>query len=61
MVVHGKIPSDDEPLTAAYSDGTGKWGWSWRAPWGALHTSELRYKTEETALAAGRRWVSEQS
>ncbi|WP_163685903.1 hypothetical protein [Mycolicibacterium gadium] len=52
------MPTDDG-LTAVPT-GTGRWRWTWRAPWGAVHQAQRTNKTEQAALAAGRKWLRAQ-
>ncbi|MCG5431800.1 hypothetical protein LV457_05775 [Mycobacterium sp. MYCO198283] len=53
------MPATEDGITAVPT-GNGRWRWTWRAPWGAVHTAHDTNKTEALALAAGRRWLRKQ-
>lgn len=53
------MATDNSGLTATPT-GNGQWRWSWRAPWGAIHVAPNPHKSEQAALAAGRKWLARQ-
>jgi hypothetical protein len=45
---------------SAFGDDDSGWRWHWRAPWTSEAVSPTTFKSEATALSAGRRWLAQQ-